>query len=76
MKILLALDDSKYSEAAVDAVQRFASPREAEVRILCVVEPPAPPIGARDWGEIPIYVEVVKEESARALPSATAAPKA
>jgi len=39
MKILLAIDDSKFSEAAVQAVlSRFRS-QDAEVRVLHVVEP-------------------------------------
>ncbi len=39
MKILLAIDDSKFSEAATEVVNRQTSPREAEVCVLHVVEP-------------------------------------
>lgn len=38
MKVLLAIDDSKYSEAATQAVLREA-PKDAEVSVLHVVEP-------------------------------------
>lgn len=66
MKILLAIDDSKYSDAATAALLQTARPQETEVRVIHVVEPPTPPLGAQDWGQIPIYVEIVKEEHARA----------
>ena len=42
MRILLAIDDSKFSEAAVETVVEQARPHGTEVRILHVVE--APPI--------------------------------
>lgn len=66
MKILLAIDDSKFSEAATNAVLQTSRPQQTEVRVIYVVEPPAPPIGAEDWGQIPIYVDLVKEERGRA----------
>jgi|SRR5579864_283978 len=39
MKILLAMDDSKYSEAALKAVSSYFQPTVAEVLVLQVVEP-------------------------------------
>jgi nucleotide-binding universal stress UspA family protein len=39
MKILLAIDDSKFSEAAIQAVARQMNPEQAEVCILHIVEP-------------------------------------
>ena len=39
MKVLLAVDDSKYSEAATEAVIRQTRPEQTEVRVLHVVEP-------------------------------------
>ena len=66
MKILLAIDDSKFSEAATNVVLQTAHPQQTEVRVIHVVEPPAPPIGAEDWGQIPVYIEILKEERARA----------
>lgn len=40
MRILLAIDDSKYSEAAIETVIEQARAQETEVRVLHVVEPP------------------------------------
>ena len=39
MKILLAIDDSKFSEAAIEAVIRQATPQKTEVKLLHVIEP-------------------------------------
>ena len=39
MKVLLAIDDSKYSEAAIQALITQAKPKETEVRVLHVIEP-------------------------------------
>ncbi|HTV55689.1 MAG TPA: universal stress protein [Terriglobia bacterium] len=39
MKILLAVDDSKFSQEALKALIRQISPHNAEVRVLHVVEP-------------------------------------
>jgi nucleotide-binding universal stress UspA family protein len=44
MKILLAIDDSKFSEAAVQSVIDRAAKEGAEVRVLHVVEPPSMPL--------------------------------
>jgi len=43
MKILLAVDDSQFSEAATEAVLRQARPQDTEVRVLSVREPPSFP---------------------------------
>jgi hypothetical protein len=39
MRILLAIDDSKFTEAITQAVIRQARPADTEVRVLHVVEP-------------------------------------
>ena len=49
MKILLAIDDSKFSEAAVEMVIEQARPPGAEVRILHVVQEP-PLLVGRELG--------------------------
>jgi len=49
MRILLAIDDSKFSEAAVEAVIAQARPHGTEVRVLHVVEAP-PLLVARELG--------------------------
>jgi len=41
VKILLAIDESKFSEAAVHAVIEQARPEGTDVRVLHVVEPPS-----------------------------------
>ena len=41
MKILLAVDDSKFSRAALKAVLELAPPSGTEVRVLHVIEPPS-----------------------------------
>src|ERR1051325_8357481 len=42
MKILLAVDGSSYSEAAVDAITKRPWPANSEVKILSVIEPFTP----------------------------------
>lgn len=42
MKILLAIDESKFSEAAVQAVIEQMRLQDTEIRVLHVVEPPSP----------------------------------
>lgn len=49
MRILLAIDDSKFSEAAVETVVEQARPHGTEVRILHVMEAP-PLLVARELG--------------------------
>src|SRR5258708_38193280 len=49
MRILLAIDDSKFSEAAIEAVIEQARPHGTEVRGLHVVESP-PLLVARELG--------------------------
>ncbi len=49
MKILLAIDDSKFSSAAIRAVEAQARRPDTEVRILHVVEPPTI-LTAREMG--------------------------
>ena len=39
VKILLAIDDSKFSEGPIEAVIRQTTPQETEVRVLHVIEP-------------------------------------
>ena len=52
MKILSAVDDSPYSEAALEEVASMPWPPETTVRVLSAVEPFVPPaarsIGALD----------------------------
>ena len=49
MKILLAVDESRFSDAAVEVVIDRAQPKSDEVRVLHVVEPP-PLLLTREMG--------------------------
>jgi nucleotide-binding universal stress UspA family protein len=62
VKILLAIDDSKYSEAAIDAVITQAKPSETEVRLLHVVEPTPVYSDGQAWVYYPDYGEVRHEQ--------------
>ena len=64
MKVLLAIDDSKFSEAAVQAVIAHHKPQGLEVRVLHAVEPPASLMAP----EITAYVPPMESvEEAKAL---------
>jgi len=74
MKILLPIDDSKFSEAAVQAVIAQAHSKDAEVRVLHVVEPPSLLV-ARDMTGYDSTLESVWDEEtkqAQALVAKTA----
>jgi len=62
MKILLAIDDSTFSQAATEAVVAQASPKETEVKVLHVIEPlPLYPEG-QAWGYKSLPAPVSEEE--------------
>ncbi len=62
MKILLAIDDSKYAEAAIRQVIAQAGPKGADVKVLHVVEPtPLFPDG-QSWGYGPEFDSMRKEQ--------------
>jgi nucleotide-binding universal stress UspA family protein len=69
MKILLAVDDSKFSEAAIQSVLAQARPQETEVRVLHVLEPPSLLLGREMGGYDPELEAVWKalREQAKAL---------
>ena len=60
MRILLAIDDSKFSEAAVEAVIEQARPHGIEVRILHVVEPPPLLVGRELGGYEPAVQDALE----------------
>lgn len=64
MKILLAIDDSKFSEAAVQAVVAQAHSKKTEVRILHVVEPPSLLV-AREMGGYDPSLEAVWDQETK-----------
>jgi nucleotide-binding universal stress UspA family protein len=77
MKILLAIDDSKFSEAAASSLAGQFRPQDTEVRVLHVVEPtviPEPPEMSRGYypeleDQIPQAHELV-DRTARTLAAA------
>lgn len=56
MKILLAVDGSPYSDAAIDTVAQRPWPRETEVKVITAVEMPTV-IGMEPWATAPDYFE-------------------
>jgi nucleotide-binding universal stress UspA family protein len=62
MKILLAIDDSKFSQAAIQAVLMTARPQESEVRVLHVLEPIIFPPEAQTWTSLPVYAEMMEQQ--------------
>ena len=66
MKILLAIDDSKFSDAAIQTVIAQAHAKDTEVRVLHVVEPPSLLVGREMGGYDPALETVWDEETKRA----------
>ena len=62
MKILLAIDDSKFSQAAIKAVMTQARPKETEVRVLHVIEPLSLYPDGQAWGYGPGASQVLDEQ--------------
>lgn len=66
MKILLAIDGSKFSEAAVRTVLKQARSEDAEIRVLHVVEPPSLLVTREMGGYDPSLEAVWAAETKRA----------
>jgi nucleotide-binding universal stress UspA family protein len=62
VKILLAIDDSRFSQAAIQAVLMTARPHETEVRVLHVLEPILLPLEAQTWTSLPVYSEMMQQQ--------------
>src|SRR5262249_10171658 len=58
MKIVLAVDESSFSEAAADAVRQWAWPSGSEVRLVSAAEPPRG-TSAEVWSAPALYLEEV-----------------
>jgi len=71
MKILLAIDDSKFSQAAVQTVVACACSPGTEVKVLHVVEPPSRLLGREMKAHDPEFEAVwnARREQAKALVS-------
>jgi nucleotide-binding universal stress UspA family protein len=60
MKILLAVDGSVYSDAAVEELAKRPWPPQTEVKVINAVPVPIP-IGVGPWGVSPDYFEKVEK---------------
>lgn len=67
MKILLAIDDSPYSESVIDAVVSRSFPRDSQIRVVTVIEPLE--LDASDGLTMAVLkdIEKARHESARKL---------
>jgi nucleotide-binding universal stress UspA family protein len=68
MRVLLAIDGSEQSQAAVEEIARQHFPAESEVRVLSVVEPPYFPATFSGEGmdmSLPVEIENTARERAR-----------
>jgi|SRR5581483_506558 len=65
MRVLLAIDGSEHSEAAVDEIARQHLPETSEVRVISVVETPYFS-GMGEGVDISVYVEMEKSARERA----------
>ena len=66
MRILLAIDGSDHSEAAVDEIARQHFPADSEVRVISVVEPYFPETFSGEGMNMSLYVEIEKTARERA----------
>jgi len=69
MKILLAVDGSIYSDAAVDEVAKRPWPPESEVKVITAAETPVV-VGMEPWAASPEYFEKLEKsvrEAAKAV---------
>lgn len=67
MKILLAIDDSPYSQSVMDAVVTRSFPKDSQIRVLTVIEPLE--LDASDGLTMAVLkdIEKARHESARKL---------
>lgn len=57
MKIILAVDGSVYSDAAVEEIVKRPWPPESEIKVITAVEIPVLMGGVTPWGISPVYFE-------------------
>lgn len=60
MKILLAVDGSSFSDAALEEVASRPWPANSEVKVLCVAEPPVLPV-VETWTPTGAYFEELEK---------------
>jgi nucleotide-binding universal stress UspA family protein len=62
MNILVAIDDSSFSEAVIQAVIAQGFPKGSAVRVLHVIEPLPAIYGGSEWGYVMDWQAVTKEQ--------------
>lgn len=68
MKVIVAIDDSPYSQKVIDKVAQQRWPRDTEFKVLTVVEPASLEALARErWAELIGKVSEKRKEAARKL---------
>jgi nucleotide-binding universal stress UspA family protein len=75
MKVLLAIDESKYSDAATQALMAQFSPKETEVRILHVIESLPAQYAGGEWGYVVDWQRLTQDQREQAEALMTAAAK-
>ena len=60
MKILLAVDGSAYSDAAVEEIAKRPWPPQSEVKVITAAETPIM-VGMEPWAASPEYFEIVEK---------------
>ena len=60
MKILLAVDGSAYSDAAVEEIAKRPWPLQSEVKVITAAEMPVM-VGVEPWAASPEYFEIVEK---------------
>lgn len=70
MKILLAVDGSTYSDAAVEEVSRRPWPPQTEVKVITAAETPII-VGMEPWAAAPAYFEQLEKSVREAAESVT-----
>jgi nucleotide-binding universal stress UspA family protein len=66
MKILLALDDSEFSETVIQALIAQVAPKGSEVQVLHVIEPLPAIYGGAEWGYVMDWQAVTREQRKQA----------
>jgi nucleotide-binding universal stress UspA family protein len=66
MKILIAIDESEHSKAALDAVLSRPWPEKTEFRVVTVVEPFHPEAAGWQTNYVPLAIEAQKSQMAQA----------
>ena len=70
MKILLAVDGSVHSDAAVEELTKRPWPVQSEIKVITASEVPVP-MGMEPWAVLPEYFEVMEKSMRQAAETVT-----